>query len=662
MKARRLSCTTVMSTVFFLGLTISYQVFAQTTLPKQIAGPTLKLAVRPDIQKPLTKPVIPFRPFTLQELNQTLNLRPPATETTMITIPSSVQAKIPVTSTTKGNPYKQLKPMTPRTMQAGEIIKQLNVHERQLNLVGYTLRNRTTTNKIGELSVNRNLLADQKKRAESEKGIQATDKLKQVLVSKPSSVGIVNKPFVATNPLSPNPDAYTGKTLFVPFNQYDVRVFDGGDPNIVEGILYFNNQLVCDEMAMTYHGVSTADIIMLGKQFSMFNLDFTTSAPTSATSATSSRIATKASVFGTDISFVLPQKLNATGKSIQYPNQKTSYFLPPMEIQADFPVAPGISVTLKMGAGGEVGVFAGLNLNPELMSASAGPYLSTWIWAEAGADILGLADIGVGGNLRLIDDTLTINASASAKKDASARLYFQNNLSGVNDLNLLSGNLYIYLDILGSDNQYEIFSWEGLHYKNELFNYKSPQYYPNRDKILTLQLSSIIRGNEGNACTAVPGEQLISRSGQALVAQIWVKGDVPEVNKLNDLPDILSGYNQGHADIASFAWNAPTNGDVNLPIASFLSPFILRISLLEGDNCQKFSQNYVDDIAPGANKVLMLEYDTANHQFRGWSGITPPYLFPAWTPRGAVVLPKIDNPSGISFTLRDANVRATSFP
>lgn len=647
--SNRVHFVMILSICIFLGLTTSFQALGQTLSKGPITGPVLRAVIKPEIQKTLTRTPIPFKPFTLQELNlKDPKTGLPATEKTLITIPPL--SKIPVTRTNRGNPYRAPVPPNPRVMMAGDIVRELNVLEPQYNRLGYTLRDRTKMDRIGGVVSNNNLLADQKRRLQIEMGAPRP-------YQNISGIGTIAS---SLRPLY-DPDKPTGNRNFVPYQKADYRLYEGGDPDTFQCTLNTGYTLLGDQTTMKLHGTGRVGVSLLGQYVDLFSLDVTGTVPTidrNANSATQTIV----KVLGIDLSFALVDMgLNNSGQLINIPIKK---WVQPIDKQAETTIQVGpVPVVLRVGIGGNVGLSTQLTLSSAgaSMGATVTPFADAYIWAEAGVGTSGVCDAGIGGELVLLFNTLTIGAGVNANKDPAGQLLtFDIGFWGTNDLNLLAGSLFVYVNIYGKEFRYDVFEWEGLKYQGTLFNYPLARYYPNKDKMLTVQLNGITRGNDVGTCSPL---QLVSQNGQGVFFQAWEKGTSPDINRLDDIVDVRSGYNSENGAVAGFVWNSATTSAVlNIPVASSQSPFIVRIALMEQDNCLMTflgsnipsSKEFLVDIAPGGNKVLMLEYDGSNHQFRGWAGVgsPPPYL-PNYTPRGVVVTPKTDNPSSITFTLKD---------
>lgn len=668
----------ILSIGILSGLSIPSPVIGQIQAPLQgpIIGPALKVAIKPTIQKTFTRAPIPFKPFTLQELNlKDPKTGLPATNNTLITLPLFPLPKYPATKTTQGNPYKPYVPTKPRVMLAGDIVKELNVLEPQFNRLGYTLRDRTTIVKIGELVANRALLNDQKKRFLERKGEDAKiGGIVKYTALQPqyfSLQGIFNKESVGSIDFQTNPDKSTGIKNFVPYQNGEYRNFQGGDPDIFQITLNTGYTLSGDQTRMQFNGMGKIDVSLFGLYVDLFSLNTNWMVPTRDTNANSSTV-TRLTVLGLDASPLLAgMGLNDTSQLINIPLMKWSKSV---EAHTETTIQVGyVPVTFRAGIGGDVGLSTQMTLSSAnaSMTLRAIPYADTYIWGEAGVGGYGIADVGIGGELTLLLYSLIFDAGFSANKDtAGAVSTFQVGFSGTIDIHELAGSLFIYLDVGGKQFRYDVFQWDGLHAQEPLFNYPLQTYYPWKDKILTVQLKDITRGNEGGVCPA--NTTLVSRDGQAVWVQVWERGSWPDFNKIDDIVDIKDGYLYRNGVVAGLLWSPYLSSaafnllvaSLNIPVASSQSPYLVRIALTESDICVPVGvslSGYFDgvvDIAPAGKKVLMLEYDGTNHQFKGWTGVgsPPPYL-PDYTARGTIVSPYTDNPSRISFTLRDGLMR-----
>jgi hypothetical protein len=314
-----------------------------------------------------------------------------------------------------------------------------------------------------------------------------------------------------------------------------------------------------------------------------------------------------------------------------------------------------------VGFVGEVGFRPTITLdsNNSKMSATVNPYLDTKVFAEAGVGVSGIADAGVGGNLTLINDDIKIEATVEAKDD-----YFATTLSGTNTLDMLNGNLYVYINVdcylYSGEYEYDIFDWSGFNAPYKLFDPINEKYYPNKDKILTVEVNSITRANEetANACPLI-FSSLSQRQSESVLVEVWENAQVPDdfYSKYKVLEDWRAHNENGHGEIyvvgCPFQPSVTSLANLDIPVSSKGSPYVVRIALIEFDKCTHLDDPlyYLVEVASGGNKVFMIQYDVLNHQFQGWPTTNPPYLTQK-VPRGTEVNVKTDIPK-MSFTLKD---------
>jgi hypothetical protein len=137
-----------------------------------------------------------------------------------------------------------------------------------------------------------------------------------------------------------------------------------------------------------------------------------------------------------------------------------------------FAIGP-IPCAAKVGAKGGIGVKYGLQLLPLAVSGYVVPYGYALGYAQVGIDI-GIAAGGVGGELTLIADYVTLNGQARVSFLDQPKLELV--LSADNDLEALSGRLYAYakvdLFLYSKEWTYDFFKWGGLRAKNNIFTLK----------------------------------------------------------------------------------------------------------------------------------------------------------------------------------------------
>lgn len=124
--------------------------------------------------------------------------------------------------------------------------------------------------------------------------------------------------------------------------------------------------------------------------------------------------------------------------------------------------------------GGRVGVRgkAGLKYNGGLyggtVSANVSPYANVSGFAEAGVDIW-FAGAGVGGELTFLKDTLNMTASAYLG-GAKGRPTITASVVGYNNINTLSGRLYVWGQLFGFQGEHDFYNWSGFSAQGYLFN------------------------------------------------------------------------------------------------------------------------------------------------------------------------------------------------
>jgi len=127
-----------------------------------------------------------------------------------------------------------------------------------------------------------------------------------------------------------------------------------------------------------------------------------------------------------------------------------------------------------VGFVGSVGVKYSYELVPIALNAFAVPYAATKLFAQVGADI-GVARAGIGGEVTLINDFVTLQGSFAVSFEDEPTLVLE--LTGKNSVECLSGRLYAYAEIdygLGTwSGDFTIFEWTGYKKDSDLFKFRT---------------------------------------------------------------------------------------------------------------------------------------------------------------------------------------------
>jgi hypothetical protein len=122
---------------------------------------------------------------------------------------------------------------------------------------------------------------------------------------------------------------------------------------------------------------------------------------------------------------------------------------------------------------GSIGLKYGFDLVPIQIFAFAEPFVATKVFAQAAADI-GLASAGVGGQLTLINDVVTLQGGVSVTFEEEPTIVLE--MTGKNLIDALSGRLYAFAKVgccgLDKEWQFDLFKWEGYKKESEIFNYR----------------------------------------------------------------------------------------------------------------------------------------------------------------------------------------------
>lgn len=142
-------------------------------------------------------------------------------------------------------------------------------------------------------------------------------------------------------------------------------------------------------------------------------------------------------------------------------------------VDARFSIGP-IPARVRVGFAGAIGLKYGYEIVPIQIGAYAVPFAGTRAYAQAGVDIW-LAGVGVGGDLILIEDDLTLKGVAGVTFAKEPKLVLE--LSGTNRLRALSGELYLYAYInylFGKwKGRFGLWSWKGITHTGEIFRFRT---------------------------------------------------------------------------------------------------------------------------------------------------------------------------------------------
>lgn len=138
-----------------------------------------------------------------------------------------------------------------------------------------------------------------------------------------------------------------------------------------------------------------------------------------------------------------------------------------------FAIGP-VPVRVRVGFAGGIGLKYGYQVVPIQIGAYAVPFAGTRVYAQAGVD-LGIAGAGVGGDLILIEDHLTLKGVAGVTFAKELKLVLE--LSGTNSLRALAGELYVYayidLWIKKWEGRFGLWKWKGYTHNGEVFRFRT---------------------------------------------------------------------------------------------------------------------------------------------------------------------------------------------
>ena len=144
--------------------------------------------------------------------------------------------------------------------------------------------------------------------------------------------------------------------------------------------------------------------------------------------------------------------------TVQYKLEKDfKLFSIDKSVETKFTLGP-VPMVARIGFRGTAGSKVHVALSPIQVIATADPYVRTAVYGECGVD-LAFASAGIGANLTLAN--IDINAGGRATLDFG-QLAIQADLYLRYKYDLLSGNLYAYLNIFGQPYRQSFYDWTGF--------------------------------------------------------------------------------------------------------------------------------------------------------------------------------------------------------
>jgi hypothetical protein len=175
--------------------------------------------------------------------------------------------------------------------------------------------------------------------------------------------------------------------------------------------------------------------------------------------------------------------IRAGGKSVFAKNWSKSFS--PLQVHEErrFDVREEVSYRFAIGPFpckgtigfvGTAGLRYGFDVVPIQISAFAVPYVATKAFAQVGVDIV-VASAGVGGELTLINDDVTLQGAASLSFEDDPTLSLE--LTGKNTIEALSGKLYAFAKVgvwpFDKEWRFTIYEWTGYKRDADMFKFRT---------------------------------------------------------------------------------------------------------------------------------------------------------------------------------------------
>jgi hypothetical protein len=129
----------------------------------------------------------------------------------------------------------------------------------------------------------------------------------------------------------------------------------------------------------------------------------------------------------------------------------------------------------RVGIRGSIGCDLSLGLYGSAVSGSVTPYVDTSGFAEVGVDIW-FAGAGVGGELTFLNCSFPNVAGLYLQSDQYGNLEVVDYVQSHLDISTLSGSFYIWAQLFGDYSYWTLWSWNGISWSDDLWNYSETTY------------------------------------------------------------------------------------------------------------------------------------------------------------------------------------------
>jgi hypothetical protein len=189
---------------------------------------------------------------------------------------------------------------------------------------------------------------------------------------------------------------------------------------------------------------AAADSAILGRRLSLLEVEGVADAPTTGEMTVSLQLKVLDNSFS-----VMDEKWEAYA---EFPSGSPGIKEHPVEYsyKTNFSLGP-IPMSVEVGARGNAGVKYRGVVSPAGAVMLLTPFVRTSAFVEVGAVDIEVGEVGVGGELVLVNDDLQLKASALLQVDSNERPIFVQDYSAHNRMEMLSGKLYIYAEVYSCD-------------------------------------------------------------------------------------------------------------------------------------------------------------------------------------------------------------------
>ncbi len=359
-----------------------------------------------------------------------------------------------------------------KKITVGRYLEQRNSLERNLNQMGYSLRDKAAEVKIGGPSIEAATLQKQA-------GIISTKHLR-LNVPKPGFQEELQSEKNLHLKLQPQSQkirlAALGPANLAHPNMiaknWDMPM---GDPDSFYVDLSGRLELDGSATGTVLNGVTKADCSIVKQKLELLKITGNLKSPKSADMTASLDL----SVLGNSVSV-----LHNTSATVWEISDKASQQIS-KEYKYRFSVGP-VPMSVTIGARGEAGVKYYVGLAPGAITGLLTPFVHSSAYVDAAAVDIEVVSNGAGGEVVILNDDLVIKGNVSLQLDQANKPYIWQDYSALNQMDSLSGKLYLFVKVYEcdfssfscGDKKYtlDLWDWQGFKESDYLFKDTKTNY------------------------------------------------------------------------------------------------------------------------------------------------------------------------------------------